>query len=285
VTISRRDFVRSVAGAAASTFACVPPTGWVLAAEGSRCGLACALLDLESQCVLRESLRGYQAALPEAQYGRGDWVELPSPCRTVIVPGLGILDGSAAIRVARLLTAGTTVILESGAAFLSPSKFALARERLNKYFGIEIEEPVTLRAKELSTNSHSTHKLNRNSADVWDHRPHIPYVSYLWPRQMMIRDFSRAVPVSAPAGRIIGTIGPLPIAMKTSIEKGTLIFLGSPIGPSLLAGDTEAQVWLRSVINLDGADRSTLSGQQRPGTRVRMRLNDSAGFAGATSPA
>src|SRR5262249_30862182 len=148
-----------------------------------------------------------------------------------------------------LLTAGTNVILESGAAFLGPSEFALGRERLDSYFDIQIEEPVNLRPRATSTTPLFPHKAKRNSANVFDHRPHVPYVSYLWPRQTMIRDFSRAVPVSAKAGRVIGTIGTLPIAMKTRKEKGTLIFLGSPIGPSLLAGDPEAQVWLRSVIN------------------------------------
>jgi hypothetical protein len=55
------------------------------------------------------------------------------------------------------------------------------------------------------------------------------------------------IPVSAKVGDVIGTVGALPVALKRRMDKGILIFLGSPLGPALRAGDPEAGSWLRLV--------------------------------------
>jgi hypothetical protein len=39
----------------------------------------------------------------------------------------------------------------------------------------------------------------------------------------------------------------MPVALKKRVGKGTLIFLGSPLGPALGASDLEARHWLQSV--------------------------------------
>jgi hypothetical protein len=57
-------------------------------------------------------------------------------------------------------------------------------------------------------------------------------------------------PVSAKAGDIIGRVGVLPIALKMRTSGGMLIFLGSPLGPALRAGDPQARSWLWSVTAL-----------------------------------
>jgi hypothetical protein len=56
------------------------------------------------------------------------------------------------------------------------------------------------------------------------------------------------IPVSAENGRAIGHWGEIPVAWRKSIGAGTLIFVGSPLGPALRAGDSDAASLLRSLI-------------------------------------
>src|SRR5262249_28124569 len=74
------------------------------------------------------------------------------------------------------------------------------------------------------------------------------YVDLDWPLRVKVRDFSYLVPVEAPAEQIVGWWGDYPIASKQTVGEGTLLFLGSPVGPALGAGDNEAYRWLRKVL-------------------------------------
>ena len=72
----------------------------------------------------------------------------------------------------------------------------------------------------------------------------IPYVDYSWPHSAKVRDFSRVVPLGPQAGDVIAWVDGLPVALKRQDGRGTLLFLGSPLGPALWAGDAEARRWL-----------------------------------------
>src|SRR5205807_8785254 len=84
----------------------------------------------------------------------------------------------------------------------------------------------------------------------------VPYVDYVWPIPTKVRDFSRAVPVSVRASlvttrsacEVIAWADGWPVAAKRKIGKGTLVFLGSPLGPALWSGDREASCWLRKLL-------------------------------------
>src|SRR2546429_268865 len=79
----------------------------------------------------------------------------------------------------------------------------------------------------------------------------VPYVDYSWPASATIRDFSRVVPLerqSEGAGEIIAWVDDLPVALRRRYGRGDLIFLGSPLGPALWAGDAEARRWLCEVV-------------------------------------
>src|SRR5262249_40998970 len=76
----------------------------------------------------------------------------------------------------------------------------------------------------------------------------IPYVAYRWPREVRLRDFSRVIPVSAANARVIAQWGKTPVALRKNIGSGSLIFVGSPIGPALSAGDVEAHSLLQSIL-------------------------------------
>ena len=60
------------------------------------------------------------------------------------------------------------------------------------------------------------------------------WVRYDWPIRAMIRDFGRVCPVYG--GTVIARLGNMPVAAR----KGSLIVLGSPLGPHIYAGDRDA---------------------------------------------
>jgi hypothetical protein len=227
--ISRREFVGGTA-VSASGLCLLGPREFRRVA--SRAVSDCVVLDLGADCVLRESLEGYRAALGEehacdtvpgmAQLG---------PCRMVIVPGAGCMDSAAASKLLDLLNEGSDVLLESGAGFLRPSDFAAHQELLRKYFGVDVLPPLNVWTSD---------------RDFIASRS-VPYVSYTWPRKAMVRDFSCVVPASAPEDDVIGRMGKLPLALKKRVANGLLVFIGSPLGPALGAGDPDAQQWLRSI--------------------------------------
>jgi hypothetical protein len=77
----------------------------------------------------------------------------------------------------------------------------------------------------------------------------VPYVDLVWPHSARIRDFSRMVPVAAkPGDLVVGYVEGLPVALRRRVGKGALLYLGSPVGPALLAGDAEAHTWLQAIV-------------------------------------
>ncbi len=184
------------------------------------------MLDLGAGCVLRESLRGYCAALGEdAAFCAEDLRGWHARFRTVILPGLGIVDEAVVSNLLELLGAGANVLLESGGGFLSAPDFVIHQIMLRESFGFIVEEPI----------------------DVWSNSDSVPYIDYLWPQAMMVRDFSRVVPLSAQTEGVIARLGTLPVAAKRQFGGAILMILGSPLGPCLRAGDREARAWLHGL--------------------------------------
>lgn len=83
--------------------------------------------------------------------------------------------------------------------------------------------------------------------DLWPRRT--PYIELTWPIATKIRDFSKVRPVSNDRGEIIATADDIAVAFRRRIGFGTLIYLGTPVGPALWAGDAEARKWLRAVVS------------------------------------
>jgi hypothetical protein len=249
--ISRRNFLGAASGVTVATFCSIRAMGMDTLASRSGRDLDCVLLDLNSNCVLPESLRGYQTALPDEHHCIAETEFGPQcRCRIVIVPGLGAMDPATARTLSGLLQTGANLLLESGAGFLRASEFAAHQKMLNRYFGITIASPVDLWSAASDDDAQYTHRRGRRSRTKPKSRAYVPYVNYLWPQETNVRDFSRVIPVLAREGNVIGKVGALSVALKRRIAKGTLIFLGSPIGPALHAGDPEARSWLRLVTAL-----------------------------------
>jgi len=178
-----------------------------------------AVLDLKESCSLRESLAGYESVLAGLAPRRA----------TLIVPAALMLPPPAVRAIVSCLQAGGIVLLESGAGFAAGREFRAHREALRDYLQVRIEASVPL----WSTPTNS---------------PRIPYVDYTWPSSARVRDFSRVVPLGRQPGEVIAWVDGLPVALKRRSGRGTLIFLGSPLGPALWAGDAQARRWLVDVL-------------------------------------
>ena len=249
--ISRRNFMGVATSVTVATFCSFRAIGLDKLVSRSGHELDCVLLDLNSNCVLPESLRGYQTALAEEHHyiAEAELVQLRC-CRMVMVPGFGVMDPAIARTLSGLLQAGTNLLLESGAGFLRTSEFTAHQKMLNQYFGITIGSPVDLWHAASADGAQFTYRRGQPSRTKSKNRESVPYVNYLWPQETNVRDFSRVIPVLADEGNVIGKVGALPVALKRGVANGTLIFLGSPMGPGLRAGDPQALSWFRSVAAL-----------------------------------
>ena len=197
------------------------------------------LLDLHERGCFRESVSGYESALTsaQAQWMRADarWMS-PSRCAVLIVPAALEIPPPVVRVIVSCLQAGAGVIFESGAGFATDRGFRAHRVVLRDYLQVHIEEPVEL--------------WPENSSQ------RIPYVDYTWPRPAKVRDFSRVVPLGRQAGEVIAWVDGLPVALKRPGGRGNLIFLGSPLGPALWAGDAQARRWLLDCLCTAGAERA-----------------------------
>jgi len=173
------------------------------------------VLDLGPDCLLRESLAGFCRTGIPACPPPMDNHERPS----YVVPAAARLTDALMTRLSHHVQNGGWLIFESAAGF---GGFEAQREQLARHFRLTIAPPV----------------------DLWAGGAPVPYVDYHWPVRTKVRDFSNVVPVHALAAEIIGTIGNIPVAARL----GRLVFLGSPVGPSLLAGDREAHLWFSALL-------------------------------------
>src|SRR5438309_2985397 len=229
--ITRRRFLGYTAGVLAAGLPGVSP-------EVTRRG--CVLLDLNGGGCFRESASGFESALTSAgaQWMRPDarWM-VPSRCALLIVPAALEIPPPAVRAIVSCLQAGASVIVESGAGFAANREFRAHRVALRDYLQLQIEEPV----------------------DLWpdNSSQRIPYVDYTWPRPAKVRDFSRVVPLRRQEGEgeVIAWVDGLPVALKRSSGRGNLIFLGSPLGPALWAGDAQARRWLFDCLGTAGGER------------------------------
>lgn len=240
-----------------------------------------ALLDLRRDCALPESVAGYEAALadagipfvkivPDLLPPHSIWVALAHErtprapanrllprCRTLIVPACATVASEVVRKLCAWLDSGGCLLLEFGAGFVDRLAFGAHQKLLRSYFGLIIGTPIDLWSDPVAkgfdfppkaTPEYQTAPRRGVHCQRRLQRRGPPYVDYRWPIDAKIRDFSRVIPVSAPTEEVFGWVKEWPVALKRKVGKGTLIFLGSPLGPVLLAGDREARRWLWALL-------------------------------------
>jgi len=225
--ITRREFLGYTAGGAISVMGLPLPESTPTATRLRKLD-KWRVLGTTRRPSIPESALGYHAAIPVERQRFEPWEKSAvSSCSLLIYPSLLVINQTEAAFLTRCMNSGATVVIESGAGFMKHFAFRRHRRQLRERLQIPVAAPV----------------------DLWSHgsRPSTPYVEYTWPRRATIRDFSRVVPPAEQPGEIIAWAGELPVAFKRRVGAGTLIYLGSPVGPALWAGDLEAKRWLHAV--------------------------------------
>ncbi|HTI05949.1 MAG TPA: hypothetical protein VL549_11560 [Gemmatimonadales bacterium] len=220
--MNRREFLESVAAATVPLPALGRSAVSTSQLEMPTVPTVCCVNDLGDECALRESVLGYQSAVPISPPGGRRW-------RTVFIyPGaLDVTGVGESIRWN--LRCGGTVIVESGGAFAGHPHYGRHRHSLREELQLEVNAPV----------------------DLWSgsgNAPRTPYVQLTWPLPAAVRDFSRVVPVADQPGDVIAWAGDVPVGLVRRVSRGTLVYLGTPLGPALWAGDQQARRWLHQVI-------------------------------------
>ena len=172
---------------------------------------------VDEHCTIPESAAGYRACMGMLGSGKAGVVIVPA---AVDVP-------SSTIRFLHdRLDSGAIVVLESGSIYGDAGSIAFGSHRamLRDQFGIEVDRPTPL----------------------WPSAS-VPYVYYRWPLPAMVRDYGRAVVLPEQDG-VVARVNGIPVAMASRVRAGTVIFLGSPLGPALLFGDREARAWLTHLV-------------------------------------
>jgi hypothetical protein len=185
-----------------------------------------------SSCALTESFAGYQAALAASgiTFRTACWRSL-SAARMLILPATVFRTAVEVFTVKALLKTGSTVLLECGANFVNPAEFEFQKRLIHTELGLRLHAPVELWVSSAAFR-------------------HSPYLDYEWPIAVKVRDFSRVIPIDCGPGEAIAWVRGKTVAAKLQVGKGSLIFLGSPMGPHLLAGDREAHRWFSQCCSL-----------------------------------
>jgi hypothetical protein len=239
VGISRRSFLdyatRLPAALAIAASSGAAPrfseAGGSLHAGRTRAGVASTqrYLLLNFSCVLDESFEGYRASLKSAglpfEITRRETTEAAS---FIVVPAAALTELCHAGWLRNRIAAGATALVESGGAFLPSSEFRVQQFLVRTRLGVSALAPV---------------RLWENAGRL----SNIPYVDFTWPAAATIRDFSRVVPLSGVDAQAMATQGTRVVGLKRRLGAGMLVYLGSPVGPHLLAGDHEAQRWFEKL--------------------------------------
>jgi hypothetical protein len=226
--ISRRGFLGRAAGASAAGVAAAAGLA-NLFPQTPVLHSGCVVVDPGPNCPLRESAAGYEAALSSLNVAfQRTSLQPLGAARLIIFPAAVSTAPSSLAHAREHLENGSVVLYESGSAFLSSGEFGFHKRVIRSVFGLSLHDPVGL----------------WDSADSFKQSP---YVDFHWPVVTKVREFSRAVPVEPENGKAIAWFQNLSVAVKRRVGKGTLVFLGSPLGPHLLASDREASRWLGAL--------------------------------------
>jgi hypothetical protein len=162
----------------------------------------------EPHCLSEESASGFRLLLQR----NGHLLKGFSP-RLIIIPGARQLSHETGFALLRQVRAGTWLILESGVAFVRLQEAIRQIRVLFDVFGLEVRAPLANRG---------------------------PYIEYTWPLRRLVRDFSMVTPLKCSRAETIAESGGVAVCAKQPVGRGGIIFLGSMLGPGLLAEEREA---------------------------------------------
>jgi hypothetical protein len=144
----------------------------------------------------------------------------------LVVAGLSCPSQGTLNAVQSALMSGSVVVLESGLGFCAPDEIRKQSLRLNRHLALGLHERSAATAR---------------------------YIVYRWPRRSLIRSFGPTLSFDCEAEEVVAVSDGRPVAFLRHQGRGTLVFLGAMLGPSLFAGDREAHhLWRCLVIRCAG---------------------------------
>jgi hypothetical protein len=180
----------------------------------------------ELHCLSEESGNGFRLLL-----SRSSLASTASSPNIMIVPAARKLSYETGQELLRHVIGGIWLILESGLPFVPRGEAIEQLRVLRDVFGFHVQHPVPVSASQVGSGA--------------------VYISYSWPLRRLIRDFGMFTPVECSRAERIAEFGGVTVCAKRPVGKGGIIFLGSMLGPGLLAEEREAHelgsAMLRSV--------------------------------------
>jgi hypothetical protein len=188
------------------------------------------LLPADPNAIATESALGYRQLLGRKRCAFTVSNELSnSHFRCLILPGVRALPFTFAARLRETASAGAWLILESGLCFASEREVEIQARVLADVFSLHIDTP---RPAQMGLRSGRS------------------YVHYHWPLHALVPDFSEFTPVRHSDADAIATIHGKVVAVRRHIRRGGIVFLGSPLGPGLFAGDRESSELATELVSI-----------------------------------
>jgi hypothetical protein len=158
---------------------------------------------------------------------------------------------STAADLADRIHQGAWVILESGLGFSSRTESKHQIDLLKRVFGLQLLPPV---------------KVGKNPAAA-------TYLEYTSPVHRLVRTFEAITPVGCDQSEALARLGKHSVCIRKRIGDGTLVFLGSMLGPGIGAEEREAIEVASALVTSDSEsifNSPRIYGQFRSGARRRV---------------
>jgi hypothetical protein len=181
-------------------------------------GVSRVQIQAEPHCLSQESASGYGLLVDEFE-------DVRTPCW--IAPAARELSAPRCRRLIKEIAAGAWLLLESGVCFSSPAEARAQADILRDVFKLALLPPIV---------------TNRGGVDA------SRYVQFCWPVPRLVRTFQAVIPIAVGHHQVIATFQGNAVGIKTSIGKGGIIYLGTMLGPGLLAQEREARDVTRTLI-------------------------------------
>ena len=166
----------------------------------------------ESHALAEESARGFHSLLSLSSSAGSPVV--------IIAPAVRNLRQEICAVLLEHVCRGAWLLFESGVCFSSDQEYSQQARTLKQAFGLEVLPP--LRVVDIAKTSSK-------------------YVNYAKPLAKSVRSFNAVTPIQCPPSDAIAYFHEHIVCATRAIGKGCLVYLGSMLGPGLLAEEYEAQ--------------------------------------------
>ena len=237
--IDRRTFLLVTGGGVAAPLLSGRAATGPAALRGRGIAAAITTLDLGKGCGLPESVAGFEAAFGALGIGartiRAGGDEGAWPGGLFVVPAVTAPGPAASNLLMRRAVRGDLCLVELGFGFGDEDQCSAGRSWLQQTLGLRAGNPI-------------------GSPRVSDRL--VPYVDYTWPAATKIRDFSRVIPLEGPGWTPMAWSGNSVVGLRRRLGAGSVVVLGSTIGPHLRSDDPEATAWVRALVAEAAVDQA-----------------------------